>query len=153
MTAALMSPPVLRDEQTETLRGVSDDHRKVYALLVAAEHGMTRDQLAAATGLPDRRMRQVVEELRIIAAVTRHPRLGPLVLGFDPETQVYTVAKRREQADAIIAYHASRIRRMAAALEAQTRAADETFGQSEESRAVQGMLFDVRQVLSAWRGG
>lgn len=151
--AARLSAPILRDEHEEVLRGVSDDHRRVYALLIQAPHGLTREQLVSATGMPDRRMRQVVEELRVIAAVVPHPKRGPLVLGFDPETQVYCVARSREQADAVMRYQASRVRRMAAALEAQARAADEAFGPSSEGRAMQGMLFDAQRVMQAWRGG
>lgn len=156
LPALKLDPPMLRDH-AEVTRGMTDDHRRVYTLLVNAPHGLTREQLASRSGLSDRRARQVVEELRVVAAVIPNPVKGHgLVIGFDPDQQVYKVAANRAEADAIMAYHASRVRKMLAALDAQEEAAREAFGESPASRAVQEVLFDGRAVLksrSAWRGG
>lgn len=156
LPALKLDPPALRDHGDVTT-GMTDDHRRVYTLLVNAPHGLTREQLASRSGLSDRRARQVVEELRVVAAVIPNPAKGHgLVIGFDPDQQVYKVAANRAEADAIMAYHASRVRKMLAALDAQEEAAREAFGESPASRAVQEVLFDGMTVLksrSAWRGG
>lgn len=156
MTAlpALQPDPAMLRDHAEVTRGMTDDHRRVYALIVNAPHGLTREQLAKASGLSDRRVRQVVEELRIVAACIPHKTLGPLVIGFHPGTQTYRRAQSREEADAIMAYQASRVRAMVAALEAQEAAARAAFGESKASREVQDVLFDARAFLNArspWR--
>ena len=156
MTAlpALQPDPSMLRDHAEVTRGMTDAHRNVYRLLVTHPNGLTRDELAARSGLDDRKVRAIVEELRVVAALVPHPRMGPLVIGFDPDQQVYTYAKSREQADAIMAYHASRVRAMVAALEAQEAAARAAFGESKASREVQDVLFDARAFLNArspWR--
>ena len=102
----------------------TDDHRRVYDLIVNKHpHGLTRDELAAKSGLSDRKMRAIIEDLRVIAATKPHPRLGPLVVGFDPQTERYCYAKTSEEAARIMAYQASRVTSIAAALRAQQAAA------------------------------
>lgn len=102
----------------------TDDHRRVYDLIVNQHpNGLSRDDLAAKSGLGDRKMRAVLEDLRIIAATKPHPRFGPLVLGFDPESERYVFARTREQAARIMAYQSSRVVSIAAALRAQEAAA------------------------------
>lgn len=153
LPALQLDPPHLRDHGDVTV-GLEDRHRRVYALIVGHPHGLTREQLAERSGLGDRQARKTVEELRIVAACIPHKTLGALVIGFDPDQQVYTYAKSREQADAIMAYQASRVRQMVAALDAQEAAARAAFGESKASREVQDVLFDARAVLNArspWR--
>lgn len=151
-----LDQPQLRTDADVT-RGLTDDHRRVYALLVGNPHGLTRDQLASRSGLSDRAARKIVEDLRVVAAVLPNPRTGQgLVLGFEPDQQVYKVAQNRAEADAIMSYHASRVRKMLAALDAQEAAASAAFGQSKASRQVQELLFDAKSVLRGrtdWRGG
>lgn len=153
LPALKLDPPMLRDH-AEVTRGLEDRHRRVYALIISNPQGLTREQLAERSGLGDRQARKTVEELRIVAACIPHKTLGALVIGFDPDQQVYTYAKSREQADAIMAYQASRVRQMVAALDAQEAAARAAFGESKASREVQDVLFDARAVLNArspWR--
>lgn len=103
----------------------TDAHRRVYDLLVNKHpHGLTRDDLATHSGLGDRQMRKVVEELRTIAATTIHPRLGrPVVIGFDPELERYVAAQDARQARRVMNYYAKRLRPMADSLQAQAAAA------------------------------
>jgi len=152
LPALKLDPPQLRDHADVT-RGMEDRHRRVYALLIGHPHGLTREQLAERSGLGDRQARKTVEELRIVAACIPHKTLGCLVIGFDPDQQIYTYAKSRAQADAIMRFHASYARKIIAALDAQEAAARAAFGESE-SREVQEVLFDGRAVLRAhspWR--
>lgn len=156
LPALKLDPPALRDDASDVTRGMTDAHRNVYRLLVTHPNGLTRDQLAARSGLDDRKVRAIVEELRVVAALVPHPRMGPLVIGFDPDQRVYTYAKSRAQADAMLDQHAKRIRALAVALDAQAQAARESFGESEADTAVQEVLFDASQALGArrtWRGG
>ena len=103
----------------------TDAHRKVYDLLVNKHpQGLSRDDLAALSGLTDRTMRKVLEEVRTLGATTNHPRLGrPVVIGFDPELERYVAAKDAQQARRVLAYYASRLRPMADTLQAQAQAA------------------------------
>src|SRR5690554_6725944 len=95
-------------------------HRKVYDLLTNKHpHGLTREDLAAHSGLSDRTMRKTIEELRTIAA---NGTLGkPTVIGYDPERGVYAAAQSREQAERITAYYRSYVHPMLEALRAQER--------------------------------
>ena len=104
----------------------TDAHRKVYDLLVNkhARTGLSREELAEQSGLSDRAMRRVLEELRVIAATKIHPRLGrPVVIGFDPQAERYVAAQDAAQARRVMAYYAARLRPMADSLQAQAAAA------------------------------
>lgn len=122
----------------------TDDHRRVCDLIVNQfPWGLSRDELAARSGLGDRKMRAVLEDLRIIAATKPHPRLGPLVLGFDPEPERYVFARTREQAARIMAYQSSRVVSIAAALRAQEAAARHLGYQAPE--ATQDALLTIER--------
>lgn len=99
----------------------TDAHRRVYDLLTNKHpHGLTREDLAAHSGLPDRAMRKTIEELRTIAA---NGQLGrPTVIGYDPETGVYAAAQNKTQAERITNYYRSYVHPMLEALRAQERA-------------------------------
>lgn len=67
--------------------GLTDDHRRVYDLLVNRhKDGLTRDQLTMRTGLDDRTARGIIEDLRTIAAINPHPDLGPSSSDSTPST-------------------------------------------------------------------
>src|SRR5690606_93766 len=121
LPALKLDPPALRDEVGDVTRGMTDAHPNIYRLLVTHPNGLTRDQLAARSGLDDRKVRSVIEELRVVAALVPHPRMSPLVIGFDPDQRVYTHAKSRAQADAMLAQHAKRIRALSVAWDAQAQ--------------------------------
>lgn len=131
----------------------TDRHRVVYHLLVN-EHpqGLTREALARKAGIGDRQLRQIIEDLRIIAAVHPNPRLGrPVIIGFDPEVTRYVAAQDAQQAQRIMRYQASRLQPMARALAVQRRAAA-AYGALEDD-VVQSALFDSTQALDPkkWR--
>lgn len=122
----------------------TDDHRLVYDLIVNQHpNGLTRDELATKSGLGDRRMRQIIEDLRIIAATKPHPRLGPLVLGFDPGTERYCFARDAQTAARIMSYQSSRVVSIAAALRAQEAAARHLGYQTPE--ATQDALLTIER--------
>lgn len=105
---------------------VTDAHRRVYDLPVNkhSRTGLSRDELAERSGLSDRAMRKVLEELRVIAATKVHPQLGrPVVIGFDPESERYVAAQDAAQARRVTSYYAKRLQPMAEALQAQAAAA------------------------------
>ena len=132
--------------------GLTDVHRRAYDLLVNRHpNGLTRDALALHLGLEDRAARKIVEALRHVAAVNPHPQLGPLILGFDPQLQVYTYAKDRDQADRILAYQFSRVRSMVTALLAQVDVARDEFGERTIPPAYQEDLFRTEKVMRAFR--
>lgn len=130
---------------------ITNDHRRVYDLLVNkhGRTGLSRDELARLSGLGDRKMRSILEDLRTIAAEKPHPKLGPLVLGYDPELNVYTYGKTARQRARIMGYYAARLQPIAKALAAQAKAA-EWHGQREEP--VQDALFQAERTLGrgAW---
>lgn len=132
------------------LAGATEDHRSVYRVLFENPDGVSREQLATRTGIPDRKLRDVIEELRVLAAVRPHPERGPLIVGFDTTTNTYCFARDREQAERILAYQASRIESMARALYHQARAAKGAFG-SEGAPGVQTALFGADESLKAYR--
>lgn len=132
--------------------GLTDDHRRVYDLLVNRhKDGLTRDQLTMRTGLDDRTARGIIEDLRTIAAINPHPDLGPVILGFDPQHGVYTYAKDRHQADRILAYQFTRVRSLVAPLLAQLDAARDAFGETTAPPAYQEDLFRTQRVMRAFR--
>lgn len=102
----------------------TESHRLIYRLLVNRPEGYTREDLAAASGLGDRGMRRIIEEVRTLAATTIHPTHGrPVVIGFDPETERYVAAQDAEQANRICAYYAARLAPMAETVRVQRQAA------------------------------
>lgn len=130
---------------------VTDDHRRVYDLIVnRVPAGLSRDELAMQSGLSDRRMRQVIEDLRIIAATKPHPRLGPLVLGFDPESETYRYARDVETARRIMAYQTARVTSIAAALRAQEAAAKH-LGHHTPTETQEALLTVERAQRGAWQ--
>lgn len=121
---------------------VTDAHRKVHDLLTKhhAHTGLSRDELATKSGLPDRTMRKVIEELRTLAA---NGHMGaPSVIGYDPETGKYAAARDKAQAERITAYYRSYVHPMLEALRAQERAIDHYRREAE-----QGALFDAPKKL------
>lgn len=125
---------------------VTDDHRRIYRLLVQQHpDGLTREELAAHSGFSDRKCRKLLEDLRIIAAEKPHPRHGPLVMGYDPEQGVYTFGKTREQRKRMLQYYAARLSPIVTALAAQRRAAEHHDQQSEPT--VQDALFQAGKAL------
>jgi len=120
---------------------VTDAHRRVYDLLTRHyQNGLSRDELARLSGLPDRTMRRVIEELRTLAA---NGSMGePAVIGYDPQTGKYAAAQSREQAERITAYYRSYVHPMLEALRAQERAIDHYRREAE-----QGALFDAPKKL------
>lgn len=120
---------------------VTDAHRKVHDLLTRHyQNGLSRDELAAKSGLPDRTMRRVIEELRTLAA---NGSMGePAVIGYDPQTGKYAAARDKAQAERITAYYRSYVHPMLEALRAQERAIDHYRREAE-----QGALFDAPKKL------
>lgn len=145
MTAAEVMDPA------DALAGATPDHRSVYTLLLEHPDGLTRDAARTLTGLPDRRFRAIVEDLRILAAVRPHPKFGALIAGFDPQGEVYAFAQNRQQADRMLAYHASRVTSMARALYHQSEAAVSAFGGDGRAPGVQDALFAADSSLRAFR--
>lgn len=130
---------------------VTDDHRKVYRLLVNDyPGGVTREHLARLTGFSDRKVRKIIEDLRIIAVQKPHPTLGKLVIGYDDTLNVYTYAKTKEQADRMMREYVSRLRTMHRTLSALAEGA-KAFGGADGS--VQEALFEAERTLNtrgAW---
>lgn len=121
---------------------VTDAHRKVHDLLTKhyAHTGLSRDELASKSGLPDRTMRKVIEELRTLAA---NGHLGaPSVIGYDPETGKYAAAQTKAQAERITNYYRSYVHPMLEALRAQERAIAHYRQEAE-----QAALFDAPKRL------
>lgn len=124
----------------------TDAHRGVYDLLVNKHpHGLTRDDLATHSGLGDRTMRRVLEELRIIAAEKPHPQHGPIVLGYDPVLGVYTFGKSREQRERMYHYHRERVFPILAALKAQAAAIE--YHDKASDPGLQDALFQAQKAL------
>lgn len=138
-------------DPASAVAGATPDHRSVYLALLARRDGIGRDELSTITGIPDRRLREIVEELRVIAAVRPHPQRGALIVGFDTHTNRYVFATDREQAERLLAYQASRISSMAMALYHQSQAAIEAFGGDGRAPGVQGALFAADESLKAYR--
>ena len=132
------------------MTGVNDRVRDAYRLLVYTHPtGMTRIDLALALKLEDRPTRKTVEELKPLAARHPHPDLGALIIGFDPELQVYTYAKDPEQARRIIAFETSYVRAQLAGILAQVDAFKETYGVEPTGDGVtQEDLFGARRVMT-----
>lgn len=142
-------------------------HRKAYAAIIARPQGLTRhelvcsifpdaaqlDQDSSAYKALDRRARGILEDVRTLAATHAHPKLGPLVIGFDPQARgegAYVYAQSVEQADRIMAPQESRIKSIAAAWRVQQKAAEHLGRRAPP--AVQDALLTVES-RSAWRGG
>ena len=132
------------------MTGTSDRVRDAYRLLVYTHPtGMTRMDFALALKLDDRAARKVMEELRILAARNPHPDLGALIIGFDPEQQVYTYAKDAEQAKRIIRFETSYVTTQLAGILAQTDAYREAYGAFPADLGVsQEDLFGLRRVAA-----
>lgn len=124
----------------------TDDHRRVYSLLVHHHpDGLTRDELAAKSGYSDRKVRKLLEDLRIIAAEKPHPQHGPLVLGYDPVLGVYTFGKSREQRERMYHYHRERVFPILAALKAQAAAIE--YHDKASDPGLQDALFKAQKAL------
>ena len=130
---------------------VTNEHRKVYRLLVYDyPGGITRDHLRRLTGFGDRKLRKLIEDVRIIAVQYPHPKLGKLVIGYDDTLNVYTYAKTKEQADRMMREYVSRLRTMHRTLAFLADAA-KAFGGDDGS--VQEVLFEAERTLNtrgAW---
>ena len=128
--------------------GMTDAHRRVYDLIVNRHpEGLDRDALRIMSGLDDRKLRQVIEELRPVAATTPHPRLGRLVIGFDPDSQRYCAARDKGQAERILAYQHARVEALLGPLLLQLDAARASFGESDQAAAIQDRLLDAKPLL------
>lgn len=125
----------------------TDAHRKVYDLLVNKhpQTGLSREELAELSGLGDRQMRRVLEELRVIAAQKPHPRLGYIIIGYDDQLGVYTYAKTRQQASRMMREYTARLRTMHRIVSAMAAAADAQFGGDDGT--VQDALFEAQKAL------
>lgn len=130
------------------MTGARDIDRDVYRLLVHQHPlGIHRDQLGATLGVDDRTARGAVERTRILAATNPHPKLGPRILGYDPETQRYVDARTPEQAKRVMAYHHARIRSEVDGLNAMLDAYASQYGElPPEAEPMQGTLFEHEQI-------
>lgn len=133
--------------------GLTDAHRRVYDLLVNKHHesGLDRDALRMMAGLDDRALRKVIEDLRPVAALNPHPRYGAVVLGFDPQREVYCAATSSDMADRLLRYQMSRVEALLGPLLVQVDAARASFGDTHEQLVVQERLLDAKPLLRGLR--